>query len=235
MSAKEARSRMIQQFRDLTDSTEQQVELLSSLAALRPQYNGKAVARKELLSIDEQVAQIEQRAKEIQSFLASERDALEQLERIDVSSQAQARRLNLNAETMGESPLLPTKAFEAVPTLTTSAAFEAVPTTTRERLSLSECNSFIMSIQEIVAAKQHLLTRPKSQMSSRELKKFAELEKQQELSEDRLFVVDESELEAIHDLSIGRGKRRALLHTLRNLGKLRQIWANGTSVYLISN
>jgi hypothetical protein len=113
----------------------------------------------------------------------------------------------------GGSIVKPSKVYGA---LATQAEFEAIPSSTRLRCTLDEINSILSSIQLIVSDKE-------------EKKKASGAKKP-----SKTITITEDELTSIPVLkkSLG-GKTRALVHTLRALGRLKSSIKEGKSMYIV--
>jgi hypothetical protein len=107
----------------------------------------------------------------------------------------------------------PSKVYGA---LATQAEFDAIPSSTRLRCTLDEINSILSSIQLIVSDKE-------------EKKKASGAKKP-----SKTITITEDELNSIPVLkkSLG-GKTRALVHTLRALGRLKSSIKEGKSMYIV--
>lgn len=100
--------------------------------------------------------------------------------------------------------------------LATQAEFDAIPSSTKLRCTLDEINTILTSIQNLIIEKQQDNSKKKSKKNKENIS----------LTEDELNSIP------VLKKSLD-GKTRALIHTLRSLGRLKASIKDGKAIYIV--
>ena len=217
------------------------IETITSLSSLRPLASGLVPQAAALQVLEKQIDDLESQMAEIQSFVASERIALELLAKVHSSAQGQTQVLSHLSHNLPphlpqlgaiKQPLKERASSKAealtLMGLVTVEELKDVPSTTRERCTLEELNDLVHYIDAALTKKKRLLAASKDSLTARERDKKAILHRTG-LKASLLFITEKELSSAVSSKS--RGKARAMVNTLRHLGRLHMHSSKGEATY----
>jgi len=225
---------LIASFKTLIESTARDASLLSSLSKLPDGSHN------DLNELSLKIKDVEAKLEEIKAFVSSERAALSLLGQIKKSLCGQEGALSHMASSLptylpGAAPSnflqqqrLPLAPKPAPIQFVTLEELDKVPSATRERSSLDEVNEMLSNLHSMGKEKyweSSVVDREKRKQLQRELDKAGH-------SAARMVISEKSIV--LSNIQKGRGKCRALMSTLRHLGRISMHSTGGETHFLVN-